>query len=349
MGTMIRVIFLLNFLLLFVSTVFSQQIEVLHDRLDALKIVRVNLSDSLDSIDLKIDSLQQVINEINFNELAEGSKKIYLKPGIRIYEGPHVLRPVLAELPDGGSAIFIEEDQSSYIKINYGGVEGYVPTWSIEDESQRVLREQEQVLREKRETERIAEQRRVHQLRDSVESNKMWISSFNANVRNGPSTETEITTQFEQGKEVFSQETTGEWVRIKYLESKYDRRNIKTTEDIENVYKEGWVHKSLVSDEAVEPLSNFERNRIIEEREKNQRRSKFINDHPNISSKHKQQIREGVISIGMTEAMVRASWGDPNDINRTLRANYTREQWIYGYSDRKYIYIENGILTTIQD
>lgn len=54
------------------------------------------------------------------------------------------------------------------------------------------------------------------------------------------------------------------------------------------------------------------------------------------------------VSIGMTTKQVLTNgWGRPKDINRTTTANGTNEQWVYdGY---KYLYFEDGILTTIQD
>jgi hypothetical protein len=40
------------------------------------------------------------------------------------------------------------------------------------------------------------------------------------------------------------------------------------------------------------------------------------------------------------------SWGRPEDVNRTITANKVNEQWVYSGG---YIYIENGIVTTIQN
>lgn len=53
--------------------------------------------------------------------------------------------------------------------------------------------------------------------------------------------------------------------------------------------------------------------------------------------------------IGMTREQVinQTRWGKPYDVNRTTTARGTREQWVYG--DRRYLYFDNGILTTIQD
>lgn len=57
-------------------------------------------------------------------------------------------------------------------------------------------------------------------------------------------------------------------------------------------------------------------------------------------------IAEGKVQIGMTKQMCLDSWGEPNDVNTTIVANKTHEQWVYGYD--RYLYFDNGILTAIQ-
>lgn len=53
-------------------------------------------------------------------------------------------------------------------------------------------------------------------------------------------------------------------------------------------------------------------------------------------------------AIGMTAEEVRESlWGSPEDINRTTTARGVSEQWVY--SGYKYVYLEDGIVTAIQD
>lgn len=52
--------------------------------------------------------------------------------------------------------------------------------------------------------------------------------------------------------------------------------------------------------------------------------------------------------IGMSASEVRNSmWGSPNKINKTTTSYGTKEQWVYGSG--KYIYLENGIVTAIQE
>jgi len=53
--------------------------------------------------------------------------------------------------------------------------------------------------------------------------------------------------------------------------------------------------------------------------------------------------------IGMTRQQVvnDTRWGRPYDINRTTSSSGVREQWVY--SNRRYLYFDNGVLTVIQD
>lgn len=56
--------------------------------------------------------------------------------------------------------------------------------------------------------------------------------------------------------------------------------------------------------------------------------------------------REGV-RIGMSQADVLASsWGRPEKVNETRRADFVREQWVYGGGN--YLYFENGTLVSMQ-
>lgn len=56
-------------------------------------------------------------------------------------------------------------------------------------------------------------------------------------------------------------------------------------------------------------------------------------------------ILAGKVKVGMTKEMCKLSWGEPQDINKTITSGKTKEQWVY--SDN-YLYFDNGILTAIQ-
>jgi tetratricopeptide (TPR) repeat protein len=70
----------------------------------------------------------------------------------------------------------------------------------------------------------------------------------------------------------------------------------------------------------------------------------------NKSSLDKEIIRsilDGKVTFGMTKEQVIVSWGQPEDVNRTVTTYGVSEQWIYG--DKHYLYFEDGVLTSWQD
>jgi uncharacterized Zn finger protein (UPF0148 family) len=71
-------------------------------------------------------------------------------------------------------------------------------------------------------------------------------------------------------------------------------------------------------------------------------------DNSNTTTNTTQSTTPTDPTIGMTADQVRNStWGNPESINRTTTAYSTSEQWVY--SNNRYIYLDNGIVTTIQD
>jgi len=76
------------------------------------------------------------------------------------------------------------------------------------------------------------------------------------------------------------------------------------------------------------------------------RRTAYVDAHPKLTSKKKNLILEGRICRGMTKDEVRASWGEPSDINRSAGSWGVHEQWVYG---RQYLYFEDGKLTSWQN
>lgn len=62
-----------------------------------------------------------------------------------------------------------------------------------------------------------------------------------------------------------------------------------------------------------------------------------------------EEYQEKKIAIGMTkqEVVQLKDWGRPKSIHKTTTASGINEQWVYGIS--RYLYFENGVLTTIQE
>jgi len=65
-----------------------------------------------------------------------------------------------------------------------------------------------------------------------------------------------------------------------------------------------------------------------------------------ISKKNLKTLSSGKIWIGAPKDYAILSWGRPKDINRTLTATRSREQWVY---EGGYLYIENGKVVAIQN
>lgn len=75
-------------------------------------------------------------------------------------------------------------------------------------------------------------------------------------------------------------------------------------------------------------------------------------------------VSEHRVMIGMTAEQCREAWGSPSEINRSTNAGGTSEQWVYystyrigsptgpertDYGGTRYLYLDNGVLTAIQE
>ena len=74
---------------------------------------------------------------------------------------------------------------------------------------------------------------------------------------------------------------------------------------------------------------------------------KVCKAHPEWSKSDCETIAAGKVHVGMSTVQAKASWGTPDDINRTTNALGTSEQWVYGYSS--YLYFDDGVLTSISN
>lgn len=63
-----------------------------------------------------------------------------------------------------------------------------------------------------------------------------------------------------------------------------------------------------------------------------------------------QAVAQGVVVVGMSEAHVRATWGNPTTINRTVTGAGASEQWIYRLAGAKTsaVYLTNGVVRSYQ-
>lgn len=134
------------------------------------------------------------------------------------------------------------------------------------------------------------------------------------------------------------------WYSIKY--SREYLRYAKGEIDIET------LNLNTPTKEQIE-FSNIKREeekKIAKEKKKEQalkrkkeKRAMLINNYGLIIA---NKIRNGDIWIGMTSQMARYSMGSPKEVNRSVGSWGTHEQWVYS---SKYLYFENGTLTSWQD
>jgi len=78
-------------------------------------------------------------------------------------------------------------------------------------------------------------------------------------------------------------------------------------------------------------------------------REEIFRRNPAWSDRVKDTIMKGEIYIGMTDDQVKASWGLPKDINRSVGSWGVHEQWIYKKNKTYYLYVKNNVLTSWQD
>lgn len=67
---------------------------------------------------------------------------------------------------------------------------------------------------------------------------------------------------------------------------------------------------------------------------------------PDTPARIADAIQQQEVVLGMTAEQVKLSWGKPEDVNRTVGSWGVHEQWVYG---RKFVYLENGKVTSFQD
>lgn len=68
-------------------------------------------------------------------------------------------------------------------------------------------------------------------------------------------------------------------------------------------------------------------------------------------SRARAAIQSGNVFIGMRAEDAVEAWGRPTKINRDIYESGVKEQWIYDRGDwrAQYIYVENGVVTAIQN
>ncbi len=131
-----------------------------------------------------------------------------------------------------------------------------------------------------------------------------WVSVVALNMRAEPSLNSSVIFQLQQGEKVEIIEQEGQWLYVSYG-SRY-----------------GWVFKSLLS---MSP--------VVYSAEDRQRRSKFISENPDMPKVYKKAIENGNFFIGMNEDQVKASLGEPSEIQKVGGHRSPLEKWVYQFKE----------------
>ena len=71
----------------------------------------------------------------------------------------------------------------------------------------------------------------------------------------------------------------------------------------------------------------------------------LLQTHADWSDDHIADVACRLIWVGMSEEQLRASWGRPERINRSVYPSGVHAQWVYGDD---YVYVESGVVTSYQ-
>jgi len=132
------------------------------------------------------------------------------------------------------------------------------------------------------------------------------------------------------------------------LKYEYVLKKLEEIKYIPDEIKEKVNELKIVAKEKEEKwIKKSEENQAIYEAEDEKRELEFKKSELEFKI-NKRTMNPKAVYIGMTkEEVLVDGWGKPIDINRTTTTYGVSEQWIY--DDYKYLYFEDGILTTIQD
>lgn len=142
--------------------------------------------------------------------------------------------------------------------------------------------------------------------------------------------------------EKYKNDNIGKQFVIRYLED--ELLDVNTGEQVEFTNGSTWKCTELTIEEKYYIMVLIFENDKGQQIKSNGNKGTLYYWEKSVADKYKGKfgsywttILEGKVKIGMTEEMVRLSWGDPDKINK---ASYG-DQWVYG---NQYLYFENGML-----
>lgn len=155
------------------------------------------------------------------------------------------------------------------------------------------------------------------------------ISSMGGKLRDAPSVAGNTVVELNEGDEVLIYD----WFEKPYFKASFEG-------------KAGYLsYGSLVENDFIKNfLDEIEENRLQNLEEENPKLARLTKKYGTSTA---ERLMRKEIWVGMTSEMARDALGRPEDINRSTYSWGVNEQWIYPYG--KYLYFEDGVLTSWQD
>lgn len=313
----------------------GKQTERIQETLDSLQQKKSTLIQALTKLESTIDSVNVLKIEAEIAESAE----LYVSakyPNSFLKELPSVESNRIAEGIPKDAKIRVFGFETGYWKAIYDGVFGYLPDeYVVQNEFVKAIAEKFTIPADSKEESSNVLSTKTAKSNDLVNPLR-WVKVLDLTVYESPDFQAGIVEilRWHYTHSVELLDETGSWAKIKYS-SRSDWKD-----------REGWVPAQHITAEKLGELHSNDILKIRGDIQTKHRRDSFVGSHPSLSLKFKNAILDGQVVLGMTEDMVTASWGAPDDINRTVTTLMVHEQWVYG---QVYLYFDDGILTAFQD
>lgn len=79
-----------------------------------------------------------------------------------------------------------------------------------------------------------------------------------------------------------------------------------------------------------------------------QRKKIYLKNHAHLGDQIREAIKAGGLLVGMSQESVKASLGDPEEINPAIGTFFNTERWTY-YNKRKVLFFKKGVLASFKN
>lgn len=333
-----KLIFIISFIVIRSTLCFSQEINIdsLNVELEKLSKVQKILSDSLVEVDSRILQLKFKIDSLETESLLETSIYLVIEAESLIRNKAGYPAETIYTTKEGEKALIIDVYDDNYLNVKINGILGFTHRLNFINSS-----EIDNLVQVKKQKAQFFLEDLLKEI-EILEKDRNWIKADGSIVHEIYNLESKVVKVLKRGDVVFISEVNNDWSQVLIRNFKNEDLTLFSPNlSLESKYIKGWVQSSLISEIQLMPYSYSDRRRI-----------NFVNEYGSkLTTQNKNDILDGQIRIGMTKEMIIASWGNPFDINRTVTRYGVREQLVYGsdISNRRYVYIDDGLMTSFQD